>query len=167
MSFGQAISSCFTQYVGFSGRARRSEYWFFALFAFLVYLVAALFDYWLGSGSVLSLLVVLGLFLPSLAVGVRRLHDTDRSGWWLLIGLVPFGGIVTLVFSCMDSQPFPNRYGPSPKTPMGGYPGPGPYLQQGYPQQGYPQQYPQQGYPQQGYPQQGYPQQQPPSPYGQ
>ena len=137
MSFGAAISSCLTQYFGFSGRARRSEYWYFALFGFLVYLVAALVDVAIGT-SVFTILVALGLVLPGLAVTVRRLHDTDRTGWWLLIGLVPFGGIVTLVFCCLDSQPVPNRYGPSPKPQQGGWP------QAPYPPAGYGQHYPQQ-----------------------
>lgn len=160
MSFGKAISSCVTQYAGFSGRARRSEYWFFALFGFLVYLGAALLDTILGSGSVLTLLAVLALLLPGIAVTVRRLHDTDRSGWWVLIGLVPFGGIVTLVFACLDSQPFPNRYGPSPKAPVGSWPGQPPYFPQGG--------YPQQQYTQPGYAQQQCPYGQPPqAPYGQ
>lgn len=149
MSFGTAISSCLNQYVGFSGRARRSEYWFFALFCALVYVVAAVIDAAIGT-SVLTLLVMLGLFLPGLAVTVRRLHDTDRTGWWLLINLVPFGGIVTLVFSCLDSQPFPNRYGPSPKPQQGGWP------QGPYPPVGYGQPYPQQPSYGQPYPQQPY-----------
>jgi uncharacterized membrane protein YhaH (DUF805 family) len=148
VSFGTAISSCLNQYVGFSGRARRSEYWFFALFAFIVYVVAALLDAAIGT-SVFSVLAVVGLVLPGLAVSVRRLHDTDRTGWWLLINLVPFGGIVTLVFFCMDSQPFPNRYGPSPKPQVGGWP------QGPYPPAGYGQPYGQQPYPQPPYPPQG------------
>ena len=154
MSFGAAITSCFTQYVGFSGRARRSEYWFFALFGFLVYLVAALIDAAIGT-SVFTILVALGLVLPGLAVTVRRLHDTDRTGWWVLINLVPFGGIVTLVFSCLDSQPFPNRYGPSPKPQQGGWP------QAPYPPAGYGQPYGQQPWAPPAY---GQPQPQPPYP---
>jgi uncharacterized membrane protein YhaH (DUF805 family) len=140
VSFGAALSSCFNQYVGFSGRARRSEYWFFALFCFLVDVAASVLDAALGV-RVLSVLASLALVLPTLAVTVRRLHDTDRTGWWLLIGLVPVAGvIVLLVFVCLDSQPFPNRYGPSPKPPIGGYP------QAPYPPAGYGQPYPQQPY---------------------
>jgi uncharacterized membrane protein YhaH (DUF805 family) len=190
VSFGAALSSCFNQYVGFSGRARRSEYWFFALFCFLAYVAATVLDAALGV-RVLSVLTSLGLLLPSLAVGVRRLHDTDRTGWWLLIGLVPFAGaIVLLVFACLDSQPFPNRYGPSPKPPIGGYPqapyppagyGQPPYAQQPYGQPNgqpygqapYPQQpygyhpYPQQPYGQPPFPQPPYPPQpEPPAPNG-
>lgn len=121
MTFGNAVSSVFAQYAGFSGRARRSEFWWFSLFAFGVYLVAGLIDVAINS-SILGLLVGLGLLLPSLAVTMRRLHDTGRSGWWLLIGLVPLvGGIVLLVFECMDSEPGANRFGPSPKADTAGH----------------------------------------------
>jgi uncharacterized membrane protein YhaH (DUF805 family) len=122
MPFGVAVRACLTQYAGFSGRARRSEYWWFALFSFLVYLVASLLDAAIGA-QVFSVIAALGLLLPTLAVGCRRLHDTGRSGWWWLIGLVPFaGGIVLLVFACLDSEPGPNRFGPSPKPALA-YPG--------------------------------------------
>ncbi|MEO3773538.1 DUF805 domain-containing protein [Micromonospora sp. B9E7] len=122
MSFGAAIKSVFNQYVGFSGRARRSEYWWFALFTLLVSIVAAILDSALGltfegsSTGFIGLIASLALLLPGLAVAVRRLHDTDRTGWWLLIGLVPLvGAIVLIVFFVMDSTPGPNRFGPSPK----------------------------------------------------
>jgi uncharacterized membrane protein YhaH (DUF805 family) len=167
VSFGAAISSCLSQYVGFSGRARRSEYWFFVLFAFLVSVAASVLDAAIG-GSVVSVLTSLALCLPSLAALVRRLHDTDRTGWWVLIGLVPFAGaIVLLVYACLDSQPFPNRYGPSPKPQQGGWPQ-GPYPPAGYGQPygqqpyGYGQPYGQPPYPQPPYPAQG----QPPTPNG-
>ncbi|MEO6503255.1 MAG: DUF805 domain-containing protein [Jatrophihabitantaceae bacterium] len=116
MSFADAIRSVFSKYVTFSGRARRSEFWWFALFAAILYIVAAILDAAMGS-SVVSLIVGLGLLLPSLAVTVRRLHDTGRSGWWILIGLIPLvGALVLLVFECQDSQPASNKYGPSPKA---------------------------------------------------
>ncbi|TJY41720.1 DUF805 domain-containing protein [Cohnella pontilimi] len=68
-------------------------------------------------GMVLSGLYALAILLPSLAVSVRRLHDTGRSGWWLLIGLIPLiGAIILLVFTCQDSQPGDNRYGPNPRS---------------------------------------------------
>ena len=114
LAFPDAVKSVLNQYANFSGRARRSEYWWFVLFYALVYVVAAIIDGILGV-PILTLIVALGLLVPALAVSVRRLHDTDRSGWWLLLNLVPFGGIVVLVFSCLDSQPGPNRFGPSPK----------------------------------------------------
>lgn len=131
MSFPAAIRSVLTQYVGFRGRARRSEYWWFVLFTILVGIVAGILDTVLGttfrsdandasawylSGGYIAAIVNLALLLPTLAVAVRRLHDTDRSGWWLLIGLVPIvGGIVLLVFFVLDGTPGPNRYGANPK----------------------------------------------------
>ena len=109
-------------YAGFSGRAQRSEYWLFYLFCILAYIVGALLDLAMGTldpltgfGAV-SGIITLALIIPSLAVSFRRLHDTDRSAWWLLIGLVPLiGGIVLLVFFCLDGTPGENRFGPNPK----------------------------------------------------
>ncbi|MEU4568963.1 DUF805 domain-containing protein [Micromonospora sp. NPDC023956] len=124
MSFTAAVRSVLSQYVGFGGRARRAEYWWFALFSILVGIVAAILDMVLGtdfegassSGGLVGLIVSLAILLPSLAVAVRRLHDTDRSGWWMLLGLVPIiGAIVLLVFFVQDGTPGPNRFGPSPK----------------------------------------------------
>jgi uncharacterized membrane protein YhaH (DUF805 family) len=103
-------------YVGFEGRARRTEYWMFVLFNFLAAIVLAILEYLLGLESVLTVLYSLAILLPSLAVAVRRLHDTGRSGWWILINLVPFvGGIILLVFMCLDSQEGENEYGVNPK----------------------------------------------------
>lgn len=115
MGFGESIGSVFRQYATFSGRARRSEYWWYALFAGIIYIVAEIIT--VASGSIIFfVLVSLALLLPSFAVGVRRLHDTDRSGGWIFIGLIPIiGGIALLVFYCQDGTPSPNRFGPSPK----------------------------------------------------
>lgn len=127
MSFGDAIKSFWTNYVNFKGRARRSEYWFIALFLFLTNLGATIVDgavfsdnldafFATGGWGPVGLLWALAALLPSLSVLVRRLHDTDRSAWWLLIGLVPFAGVIVLfVFSVMDSSPGENKYGRSPK----------------------------------------------------
>ena len=112
------------KYADFSGRARRKEYWMFALFNVLIYIAILIFSAILGSidnslaliGSLLLMIYGLAIFIPSLAVAVRRLHDTSRSGWWLLIGLVPFvGGIIFLVFAVSDSTPGENEYGKNPK----------------------------------------------------
>jgi uncharacterized membrane protein YhaH (DUF805 family) len=117
VSFGDAVRTCFSRYVDFSGRARRSEYWYFALCEVLVIIAAAVVDAVIGNSSgVLTALALLAFLLPSLAVTVRRLHDTDRSGWWYLLSFIPFGGLVLLVFVCQDSTPGPNQWGPSPKT---------------------------------------------------
>jgi uncharacterized membrane protein YhaH (DUF805 family) len=122
MSFIDAVKSVLSKYVGFTGRARRSEYWWFALFTILVSIVTSILDGALGldfEGSttgLIGLVASLALLLPSLAVGVRRLHDTDRTGWWLLIALVPLVGfIVLIVFFVLDSTPGTNRFGPNPK----------------------------------------------------
>ena len=123
MSFTEAVRSVLTQYATFSGRARRAEYWWFVLFNVIVSIVAGILDGVLGTGfgsgsGVVSLVVSLALLVPGLAVTVRRLHDTDRSGWWILIALVPFAGfIVLLVFTVMDGTRGLNRFGSSPKLP--------------------------------------------------
>jgi len=111
-----------TNYVGFSGRAQRTEFWMFVLINFLITVVLAFIDGMLGLSNpevgvgVLQGIYSLAVFLPSLAVAVRRLHDTGRTGWWLLVAFLPLVGlIVLLVFYCMDSQPGDNQYGPNPK----------------------------------------------------
>lgn len=109
------------KYAVFSGRARRMEYWMFALINFVITIVLAIIDGMVGLGGesygVLSGLYTLAVLIPSLAVSVRRLHDTGRSGWWLLIALIPIlGGLVLLVFMVLDSEAGPNQYGPSPKA---------------------------------------------------
>jgi len=110
------------KYAVFSGRARRKEYWFFALFNLLASIVLSVIDYITGSfdaalgTGLLSGIYALAVLIPSLAVSVRRLHDTDHSGWWLLIALIPLiGAIVLLVFVLQDSKPGENQYGPNPK----------------------------------------------------
>lgn len=112
----------FKKYVDFSGRARRKEFWYFILFNMIVTLVLAFIDASMfGSNQhatfgMLSMIYGVVALLPGLGVSVRRLHDTDHSGWWLLVGLLPLiGGIVLLVFSLMDSNPEDNAYGMSPK----------------------------------------------------
>lgn len=114
MGFSEAVKTCLSKYVTLEGRARRSEYWYFALFAFLCSIVLT-FIGGLIKFPFLGYLASIALFLPSLAVAVRRLHDTDRSGWWYLIGIVPIVGVIwLLVLFCTDSKP-DNQYGPNPK----------------------------------------------------
>ncbi|XOF33889.1 MAG: DUF805 domain-containing protein [Candidatus Electrothrix sp. YB6] len=109
------------KYVVFSGRARRKEYWYFALFNIIISIALGVIDVFIGmsmetSVGLLGGIYILAVFLPSLAVSVRRLHDTSRSGWWLLIGLVPLiGAIVLLIFTLQDSGPGSNQYGENPK----------------------------------------------------
>ena len=110
------------KYAVFSGRARRREYWFFALFNIIISIVLGVLDVMLGTASkgtgigLLSGIYTLAVIIPALAVTVRRLHDTSRSGWWILIAFVPFiGGLVLLIFMILDSKPGANDYGPNPK----------------------------------------------------
>lgn len=103
-------------YVGFSGRARRTEFWMFTLFNFIVTMVLGFVEQLAGTGGFVGLAYALAVLLPSLAVSMRRLHDTGRSGWWLLLGLIPLlGAIVLLVFMVQDSKPEANEYGANPK----------------------------------------------------
>lgn len=105
----------------YSGRARRKEYWMFTLINMLIYIALSVVlgmisspDSMLGAGVVL--IFALAAIFPAIAVGVRRLHDTSRSGWWMLISLVPLiGGIWFLVLMVLDSKPETNQWGPSPK----------------------------------------------------
>jgi len=110
------------KYAVFDGRARRKEYWYFCLFNFLISFALAAVTGVLGgithtgSLSLLNAIYSLAILIPGIAVTVRRLHDTDHSGWWMFIILVPFiGAIVLLVFTVMDSTPGENRYGVNPK----------------------------------------------------
>lgn len=126
----------YRRYADFSGRSQRKEYWMFALFQFIVAMVLLAIMFVGGMGSVnemtgqaepgtlfyigIGLLVIFGLgsFIPSLAVSVRRFHDQDKSGWFLLLQLIPYiGGIIVLVFMCLDGTRGPNRFGPDPKDP--------------------------------------------------
>jgi uncharacterized membrane protein YhaH (DUF805 family) len=115
MGFGGAIKTCFSKYATFNGRARRPEYWWWYLFYSLVVWGLLILDGLIAAGggpAVLTLLAVLALFLPTLAAGVRRLHDTDRSGWMMLIMLVPLvGPIILIVFLCQHGTEGPNRFG--------------------------------------------------------
>ncbi|MQF94155.1 MAG: DUF805 domain-containing protein [SAR202 cluster bacterium] len=110
MNPAQATSSVFSQYFVFEGRARRSEYWWFILLNVIAgFLFLAIFP-------PLYFIYALGTIIPSLAVMVRRLHDTGRSGWWFFFGFVPFlGPIVLLIFMVMDSEFGQNQYSPDPK----------------------------------------------------
>lgn len=126
VSFGEAITRALTvNYCNFSGRASRSEYWWFALFSFLVGLpfTIAQYAYFFATNgessliiTILSWIVSLALFLPSLGLSIRRLHDINKSGWWYLLGIVLccVGGLILIYFYCQDSDPTDNEYGPVP-----------------------------------------------------
>jgi len=103
-------------YAGFSGRARRKEYWMFVLFNTIFSIVALILDYILETVFIIYILYILAILIPALAVLVRRLHDIGKSGWWYFICLVPIiGGIWLLVLLVTDSTPGENQYGPNPK----------------------------------------------------
>jgi uncharacterized membrane protein YhaH (DUF805 family) len=130
MSFGQAVQSMFNNYANFNGRASRSAYWWVVVFNILVAIVAMILDNMLGltfsmtapTGETISLgygyiylLAMLGLLIPNLALSFRRLHDRDKSAWWLLLCFIPLvGGIILLVWYCMRGTVGDNRFGPDP-----------------------------------------------------
>ena len=121
MGFTEAIQSGFRNYVTFSGRAARSEYWYWTLFAFLASIGGEILDAITGGAGLINVAVALGLFLPALSVAVRRLHDLDRSGWWYLIILIPLIGLIVLiVWFVTRGTPGPNRFGPDPLSNPGG-----------------------------------------------
>ena len=127
MSFGEAIKAFWSNYATFKGRSRRSEYWFIQLFLILTNLAVAAIDLVLmngdvdrfianGGGGIVGLIWILVTIVPALAVLVRRLHDTGKSGWWALIGFLPLAGaIALLVFTVRDSDRGENKHGASPK----------------------------------------------------
>jgi uncharacterized membrane protein YhaH (DUF805 family) len=122
----------FKKYADFNGRARRSEYWLFSLFCFIVGIVIGILRVATGGFEslesnrmdpigILNLLFSLAVLVPSIVVAFRRLHDTNRSAWWILIGLIPLiGWIVLIVFYLLPGTPGPNRFGPDPKSPHAG-----------------------------------------------
>lgn len=139
VGFFEAIGRAFSNYCVFTGRASRSEYWWFVLFCFIVEVILYTLAVFLALGAIFNagmgatspailmsvgaaviptiMLWIFGflVFLPTLGLMFRRLHDTGHSGWWWLIGFVPFvGGIVLLVFFCLPSYPGENKYGPIP-----------------------------------------------------
>jgi uncharacterized membrane protein YhaH (DUF805 family) len=128
------------RYAQFSGRARRKEFWMYTLFYAIGYIILAIIDQILGThaknqfGGLLAGIFTLALLVPSIAVAVRRLHDTNRSGWWYLINLIPcIGQIIFIVFAAGEGVAGDNKYGPDPKAgERFGQPGAGP-AEPGYP----------------------------------
>jgi uncharacterized membrane protein YhaH (DUF805 family) len=128
------------KYVVFSGRARRKEFWMFVLFNAVISIVLSLIDRIIGTdygssgGGVLSTIYSLAVLLPSLGVTWRRLHDTNRSGWWVLIGLIPcVGWIILIVFYATEGVAGDNQYGPDPKAAERFGPGGANPAEPGYP----------------------------------
>ena len=110
------------RYADFSGRSRRKEYWFFVLGIIIAAIILGIVEGIVGlSGMIggvygpLTVIFLLGIIIPSLAVQVRRFHDQDKSGWFILLGLIPFvGGLIVLVFMCLEGTKGPKRFGPDP-----------------------------------------------------
>jgi len=119
MNFTQAVSSGFSNYVNFAGRATRSEYWYWVLFVIVASIVASITDVVLGI-RLFKPIFGLAVLLPSIAVGIRRLHDLDRCGWWLLLNFIPLiGAIVLIVWFCSRGTVGANRFGPDPLSGRG------------------------------------------------
>lgn len=119
MNFGEAIQSGFQNYVNFSGRAQRSAYWYWALFAFLASIAGAvidaiLFGYRPEGLNPIQTIIGLALLLPGLAVSIRRLHDLNRTGWWFLIIFTGIGAILLIIWYCWKGTEGANRFGPDP-----------------------------------------------------
>jgi uncharacterized membrane protein YhaH (DUF805 family) len=121
MGFGDAVRTCFQKYAEFKGRASRPEYWWFFLSYVIVYIVGALIVGAVRGLAFLLWIILIAYFIPLLAAAVRRLHDTGRSGWWYLIGLIPLVGfIILIVLLAGEGQPATNEYGPPPGMAGGG-----------------------------------------------
>lgn len=121
MSFVDAIKSVFSQYANFSGRARRSEYWYYVLCYAIISIVVNLLSQASSVFAIIGTVVGLALICPTVAVEIRRLHDIGKSGWYLLFNLIPLvGAIILIVWFCKDSEPGDNMYGPNPKG-IGGF----------------------------------------------
>lgn len=120
VTFQEAVVSALRDnYCNFSGRASRSQFWWFYLFYSIISFIISAAVIISGSTvlTVVQYLVILALLLPNLGLCVRRLHDIDKSGWWYLIGLIPIiGAIILLVWFCQNSQMTPNEYGPVPNV---------------------------------------------------
>ena len=124
-TFTSAVAICLQRYFQISGRAPRSEYWYFVLFTVLVSIATSMLDI-AAFGREVTVFGLINLFfvIPSITVLVRRLHDIDRSGWWWFIILIPLiGFVILLIWACIRGTPGPNRFGPDP---LGGNGGPDP-----------------------------------------
>lgn len=120
MSFQEAVRNALMQnYANFNGRASRPEFWYFVLAIVIATVFASIIDDYALGEPVLESIVTLGTIIPFLAVGARRLHDTDRSGWWLLIHVIPLiGSIVLIVWWVFVGSPGPNHFGPPPEDAL-------------------------------------------------
>lgn len=130
MGFGQSVSTCFSKYLSFRGRAVRSEFWWWVVFVIIVSVIANFLDSLLGTyyyvadsttvytgGGWIATVVAVVLFLPSVSVAVRRLHDTGKSGWWWWLSFICFlGWLILFIFYVSNTSPYENKYGPSTRA---------------------------------------------------
>jgi uncharacterized membrane protein YhaH (DUF805 family) len=114
VSFPDAVKLGFQRCIEITGRSTRAEYWWWSLFGALTVLTMAFIDGLIGLGGGLFWISYFGLLIPYGAVLVRRLHDTNKTGWWILLWVVPFGGLILLVFTLQESNVGTNKYGPNP-----------------------------------------------------
>lgn len=114
MGFMEAVKSFFSRYVDFQGRSSRSEYWWPLLFMIIVYVVGVLLAAAVPILGILVLIFYLAIIIPSIAVSIRRLHDLDKSGWWILLSLVPIVSLLLLYWFCLKGTEGDNQFGPDP-----------------------------------------------------
>lgn len=107
--------STLKKFADFAGRARRREFWMFFLITMIICIVLGIINGFITEHPILPGLFLLAILLPNIAVIIRRLHDIGKSGLWALLLLIPFVGLIILIFACIDSQPGSNQYGPNPK----------------------------------------------------
>ncbi|MCM1152702.1 MAG: DUF805 domain-containing protein [Muribaculum sp.] len=114
--FTEAVKRALSvNYCNFNGRSSRSEYWWFCLFSFILGIIIGLIFRNHEAGSIVSGIISLAFLLPGLGISIRRLHDTGRSGWWILLALIPvIGSVILIVWYCQPSQPTANQYGEIP-----------------------------------------------------
>ena len=116
MEFFQPYINMFKNYATFSGRSRRKDFWMAVLVNFLISLILSILTGIASFFGIIQMIYSLAILIPFLAMWARRLHDTSKSAWFLLLALIPgIGAIILLIFACMDSQPGANQYGPNPK----------------------------------------------------
>ncbi len=118
MDIQQAVKTVLSSYAKFEGRSGRPEYWWWVLAYFIAALLTAFVGGMLGMGQWLTNLLTLVLLVPNIAVGIRRFHDIGKSGWWLLLGLIPLIGWIAVIYFAVQPSQGPNQYGEGPQGPV-------------------------------------------------
>jgi uncharacterized membrane protein YhaH (DUF805 family) len=113
MNFTQSIQTCYKKFFDFSGRSSKSEYWWFQLFNIILYVLSSLFQ---GDLSILLSIIIIANLIPIYAAAVRRIHDSNKSGWWVLISAIPIIGLYVFVLLIQDGSKGKNSFGPKPKN---------------------------------------------------